>query len=167
MRELDVPFLDAEDPTAVRLRTEDQDEYLARGYALWTPHPWVALRLEYAYERLTTDGLTDQPKELDTHRVPLGLNFFHPSGFSAFLKTTYFNQHGRFVLNDLSVRSGRDDFWIFDVALSYRLPYRYGFIAAGVTNLFDKEFRYFDRDFKNPAIQPDRLFFTRLTIALP
>jgi outer membrane receptor for ferrienterochelin and colicin len=119
------------------------------------------------FERLTTEGLTDQPKELNTHRVPLAVSFFHPSGFSGFFRTTYFNQEGRFVLNDTSVRDGKDDFFILDVAVSYRLPFRYGFISAGVTNLLDKEFRYFDRDFKNPAIQPDRMFFTKITVALP
>jgi outer membrane receptor protein involved in Fe transport len=166
-RVLEVPFQDANDPTNIRLRIEQQDEYSARSYVYWAPHPWWAFRVEYAFEKLTTEGSTDQPKELNTHRLPLVVSFFHPSGFSAFLRGTYFNQYGRFVLNDTSIKDGSDSFAIFDAAVSYRLPYRYGFISAGVTNLLDKEFRYFDRDFKNPSIQPDRMFFTKITVALP
>jgi hypothetical protein len=119
------------------------------------------------FERFTTDGLADQPKELDTHRVPVGISFFHPSGLSASLKATYFNQDGTFVLNDESVRSGRDDFWTVDAGINYRLPKRYGFITIGATNLFDKAFNFFDRDLNNPSIQPDRTFFARVTLALP
>jgi outer membrane receptor protein involved in Fe transport len=120
------------------------------------------------FERFKSQGLTDQPEELNTHRVPLGISFFHPSGLSAGLKATYFNQDGRFVLlNTRDVRSGSDDFWTVDAAISYRLPKRYGFITVGATNLFDQKFKFFDRDARNPTIQPDRTFFGRITLALP
>ena len=33
-----------------------------------------------------------------------------------------------------------------DVAINYRLPKRYGFITVGATNLFDREFEFFDTD---------------------
>jgi hypothetical protein len=36
-----------------------------------------------------------------------------------------------------------------------------------VTNLFDEQFRFFDRDLNNPSIQPTRTFFARITLALP
>jgi tetratricopeptide (TPR) repeat protein len=152
---------------------EDMHEYLARNYIFWTPHPWWALTAEYTFERFKSQGLTDQPRELNTYRVPLGINFFHPSGLSAALKATYFNQDGRFVLlNRGGVRSGSDDFWTVDAAISYRLPKRYGFITVGATNLFDQKFKFFDRSTSNatiinPTIQPDRTFFTRITLALP
>jgi hypothetical protein len=35
--------------------------------------------------------------ELNTHRVPLGIGLFHPSGLSASLRTTYFHQAGEFL----------------------------------------------------------------------
>src|SRR2546425_4451454 len=79
----------------------------------------------------------------------------------------YFNQEGTFVLNNGNVRSGRDDFWVVDAGISYRLPQRYGFITVGASNLFDQAFRFFDRDLKNPSIQPDRMLFVRFTLALP
>ena len=142
-------------------------ENVARSYLFWTPLSWLALRTEYMFERFTTEGLSDQPKKLNTHRVPLGISLFHPSGFSASLKATYIHQDGNFVLNDESVRSGRDDFWTLDAGLSYRLPKRYGFITVGATNILDRKFKFFDRDLKNPSIQPNRMVFTKITLALP
>ncbi len=105
---------------------------------------------------------------MDTHRVPLGISFFHPSGVGASLRATYFNQNGEFEsIKTGDIRSGHDDFWTVDAGINYRLPKRYGFITVGVTNLFDKEFRFFDTDFNNPSIRPDRMFFGRVTLALP
>jgi hypothetical protein len=60
-----------------------------------------------------------------------------------------------------------EQFWTVDAALSYRLPRRMGFVAVGATNLTDKEFRYYDIDENNPTIQPKRMAFVRLTLALP
>ena len=101
--------------------------------------------------------------EIETHRVPVGINFFHPSGLSSSLTATYFNQDVKFE----DARSGNDDFWIVNAAINYRLPKRYGLITVGATNLFDKQFRYFDTDTANPIILPDRMFFARATLALP
>jgi outer membrane receptor protein involved in Fe transport len=82
---------------------------------------------------------------------------------------TYYNQDGTFerITGGGGVfQSGSDKFWLSDVALNYRLPKRYGFISAGVRNLFDEKFNYYDLDWKNPAIQPDRFFFGKITLAL-
>jgi hypothetical protein len=166
-RDVDVPFVDARDPARLRLRNEGQRESQWRAYLFWAPHPWWALRAEYIIERLKTRGLTSVPRELDTHRVPAGINFFHPSGLGASLNATYFDQDGTFVLNNGTIRTGQDDFWVVDAALNYRLPNRYGFITIGASNLLDKEFRFFDRDRKNPSIQPERFVFARFTLALP
>ncbi|MGZ8501034.1 MAG: TonB-dependent receptor domain-containing protein, partial [Candidatus Binatia bacterium] len=166
-RDIKVPFFDAEDPVNPSVKKESMHENVARSYLFWTPLSWLALRAEYMFERFTTEGLSDQPKKLNTHRVPLGISFFHPSGFSASLKTTYIYQNGNFVLNDESVRSGRDNFWTLDGGVSYRLPKRYGFITVGATNILDTKFKFFDRDLKNPSIQPNRMLFTKITLALP
>jgi hypothetical protein len=109
----------------------------------------------------------DGVKEMDTHRLPLGINFFHPSGLSASLTTTYYNQDGTFErLQTGMLETGSDTFWLTDVAISYRLPKRYGFITVGAKNVFDKEFKYYDLDWKNPAIQPASFFFGKITLAL-
>jgi outer membrane receptor protein involved in Fe transport len=106
--------------------------------------------------------------KLHTHRVPLGINLFDPSGVSASLTTTYWNQDGKFFrLTTGLEQSGRDDFWTVDAAINFRLPKRYGFISVGATNLFDKKFKYFNIDFDNPNIQPNRMVFGRITLALP
>ena len=170
-RDLDVPFLNfaansASPPTEIA----NWREYLGRLYLFWTPHDWLALRAEYQYEKLKRDlefpsGVTIAK----THRVPLGINFFHPSGIGASLTTTYFNQEGRFggLFTGNSIRQGSDDFWTVDAGITYRLPKRYGFVTVGAMNLFDKKFKYFDADLNNASIRPNRTLFTRITLALP
>jgi Flp pilus assembly protein TadD len=165
-RDLKVPATD-QDFNPIRV---DWEEGLARAYLFWTPHPWWALRAEYQYERVRRDEqLTDGIKSSNTQRVPLGVNFFHPSGFGAALLATYYHQNGDFesIKEAGLIQSGSDSFWNVDAAVSYRLPKRYGFLSLGVTNLFDKKFNYSDTDFKNPSIQPDRVVYFKATIALP
>ena len=147
----------------------DWEEYLGRAYLFWTPHDWLAFRAEYQYERFKRDEeLTDGLRKLDAHRVPLGINFFHPSGLSASLSGTYVYQDGRFErITTGTIEDGDDDFVLVDAAINYRLPKRYGFLTLGVTNLFDEEFEYFEVDFDNPSIQPDRVIFGKITLALP
>jgi tetratricopeptide (TPR) repeat protein len=172
-RDLTIPTLDfSVDPANPRTIKLDADEYLGRAYLLWTPHAWLALRAEYLLERFENDPLLttgfEEPKELTTHRVPLGLGFFHPSGMSASLAATYWNQRGEFLrLTEGVFQSGRDDFWTVDAAINYRVPKRYGFITVGATNLFDRKFKFYEVDFDNPRIQPDRTFFLRVTLAFP
>lgn len=163
-----IPFTDATTGITT-VKQKDWEEYLARPYFFWTPHEWLALSVEYQYERFRRSadfgfGL----KEADTHRVPLGLRFFHPSGLGFVLKTTYFHQDGQFQRRGgICCQSGESDFWVVDTALSYRLPKRYGFFTVGATNLFDREFRYQETDFNNSTIQPSRTIFARLTLAFP
>ncbi|MCA1851883.1 MAG: TonB-dependent receptor [Beggiatoa sp.] len=100
--------------------------------------------------------------------MPLGIGFFHPSGLSASLTATHWDQDGTFTFffdPSVPVRSGSDDFWTVDAAISYRLPKRYGLISVGATNLFDEEFNFFEVDFDNPTIQPTRTVFARVTLA--
>src|SRR5439155_9402249 len=132
VRELVAPFIGPENT----VEKEDTDEQLGRAYVFWTPHPWLALRAEYQIERFKSPAKHSQPAKVDTQKVPLGISFFHPSGFSAFVTVSYVNQAVR--LEELAGSlSGRSDFWLVDPAISYRLPQRYGFISVGATNLFD------------------------------
>ncbi|MEW6571833.1 MAG: TonB-dependent receptor [Nitrospirota bacterium] len=166
-RDLETPWLDQFGNSS----EVDWEESLIRAYLFWTPHAWLALKAEYQYERVEREEeLTDGVKEMDTHRVPLGINFFHPCGLSASVTTTYYNQDGEFerIIGGGGVfQTGKDDFWLVDAAINYRLPKRYGFITIGARNLFDEEFKYYDLDWENPSIQPERFFFARLTLALP
>ena len=86
-RDLDVSYSALPDPPAQpvpRVKTVDWDEYLGRVYLYWIPHEWWALRAEYQYEKFKRDedfglGL----KEVQTHKVPLGVSFTHPTGLIA------------------------------------------------------------------------------------
>jgi outer membrane receptor protein involved in Fe transport len=106
---------------------------------------------------------------VETYYVPLGINFFHPSGLSASLTGTYIHQDGHFEPAEAvrTFQEGQDSFWLLDTAIRYRFPKRYGFFTLGVANLTDKKFKYFDTDDKNPRIQPDRFFFANITLAIP
>ncbi|NIS75048.1 MAG: TonB-dependent receptor, partial [Deltaproteobacteria bacterium] len=99
-RDLDVPFLEFPPPPAPpvpQLGQVDWKEYLGRAYLFYTPHEWLSLSGEYLYEEFERDEeLTFGIVELKNHRVPLGINFFHPCGFTAKLKATYYDQEGVF-----------------------------------------------------------------------
>jgi tetratricopeptide (TPR) repeat protein len=167
-RDLTVPWTCVMNCAPVGAREADWEERLSRAYAFWTPHPWWALRAEYIFEQFKRDPefTGGAARDLDSHRAPLGVRFFHPSGVSAGLTTTYWNQKGDF--GDANMfQSGSEKFWTVDAALSYRLPGRKGFITAGATNLFDEEFRYLDTDERNPTIQPARMAFVRVSLTLP
>jgi tetratricopeptide (TPR) repeat protein len=156
------------DPTATSVTKTSQQENLARSYLFWAPRNWFSLRAEYQYERIIRDDArTDGILNMDTQRVPLGVNVFLPSGFSAKVTTTFYNQNGVFdpLFTDRS--PGQSDFWLVDTGLSYRLPKRYGFLTVGASNLFDEHFKYYDTDFNNTWIHPGRMVFGKVTLALP
>jgi hypothetical protein len=169
-RDLSVPVQSVVGGVADVVRS-DAVEDLGRLYAFWTPHPWLAASVEYLYERFTRDedfAIVVGYEKAVTHRIPLGLRFFHPSGFYAMVKQTYVDQSGKFLRRGAAqFQAGDDQFWLTDAAVGYRLPRRYGFVTVGATNLFDKEFRYQETDLRNLSLQPDRFFFARVTLALP
>ncbi|HHT9129426.1 MAG TPA: FecR domain-containing protein [Candidatus Brocadiaceae bacterium] len=161
-RELDVPILSG-DP--VIIEHKDWRERLARSYLYWTPHPWLATSAEFRYERFSRDGIggVEAFNRVGTYRLPLGLNFFHPSGFNANLLATFVDQAGEFGFMDFV--HGKDQFWIFDTSVGYRLPKRWGFVSAGVKNLFNEKFNFQDTDPATPTIIPERLFLARFTLS--
>ena len=167
-RDLEVPFV-AMTPSP-QSREADSTDKLFRAYLFWAPHQWLALTAEYMYENLDMDPqIAEGAREVKTHYVPLGINLFHPCGLGVGLRATYVDQKGLFDrrMNAGVFETGEDNFWVFDAAISYRLPKRYGFISAGVTNLFDKELNYYSADRDNPRYQPDRTFFAKVTLAFP
>ena len=167
-RKLDVPFIDGSTGVSV-VRGVDWKEQLVRAYLYWTPHPWFGLSTEYQYERFDREKeFVAGIRNVKTHRFPIGINFYHPSGFSAQLKATYINQEGRFQplgsLPDTFI-PGEDQFYIVDASISYRLPKRYGLITVGAKNLFNKSFKFQDTDPVSPSIQPKPLVFGKFTLA--
>ncbi|TFH32654.1 MAG: tetratricopeptide repeat protein, partial [Deltaproteobacteria bacterium] len=130
----------------------DWDESTFRAYGNWAPHQWVALNVGYQYVEINRDQQLDLGvSELKTQKVPLGFRFFHPSGLSAMVTETYYEQKGNFISSlGTDYVSDKDTFWLCDAAISYRLPQRYGMIILGAKNLFDQSFKYYDTDPFNP-----------------
>jgi outer membrane receptor protein involved in Fe transport len=162
-RDLDVAAVATSGEPGVR---GEAKEHQVRAYLLATPHRWLALRADYLFEHFDSEELTGLlPAKVDTHRLPLAISFFHPSGFAASVTATYVDQKGDFVKLSGEPQSGSDEFWTVDVSVNYRLPKRYGFFAVGAANLFNEEFNFFDIDLRNPSAQPTRRVYARLTLA--
>jgi tetratricopeptide (TPR) repeat protein len=147
----------------------DFDEEFARAYLNWAPHPWWALSGEYQYERFKRDPEFTSVElftNVTTHRWPVAVSFFHPSGISARLMATYVDQEGEF-LDPLTGAffSADDQFWVVDAAVQYRLPKRWGLITLEVKNLLDEQFSFQDTDPANPTIYPDRLIIGKVTLS--
>jgi len=153
--------------------TEDQDEQLYRLYANWTPTQRIALTSELGYDVFKNDQPDDPedalyPEKVRTFSVPLGANYFHPSGFFAGVLGSYVDQK---VKSSISAE-GEDNFFIVDVAVGYRFKKRLGVASLGVKNLFDTDFSYQDnsyREFSEDATTgpyfPKRLIMGRVTLS--
>jgi len=170
-RKLDVPFK----PSGILFTKNerfDRNERLARAYLYWAPNSWLSLSAEFQYERFFKRHpvFTDEFTRLRTHRVPLGVNFFHDSGFSLNLEPTYINQQGEFGkgFDNLLGKTQRmkDQFWILDGSIKYRLPNRHGIISIEGKNIFNKDFNFLDTDPANPQIYPESLILARFTLSL-
>jgi tetratricopeptide (TPR) repeat protein len=167
-RDLEVPFRLDIGQGIPQTREVHWKEYLARSYLYWTPHRWLATGAEYQFEQFDRDPqFAAGTAHVETHRVPIGINFFHPWGFRTRLRATYVDQEGRFqqLAGPGTLVPGRDRFWVVDAAVGYRLPKRWGLITLEMRNLFDEKFKFQDTDPANPVIQPGRLIFARLTLA--
>lgn len=167
-------LIDKFDPVTLAFATvsKDYEDRTGRAYLYWTPGVRVAMSAEYLYERQerSTDFAPDGIVKVTTHKVPLGIGYFHPLGVTARLKTTFHDQDGRFIrqLNGTNPDGdpGSDRFWIFDASLGYRLPKRWGILSLEARNLFDKSFRFQDTDRDNPLIQPERTVYLKVLLAI-
>jgi tetratricopeptide (TPR) repeat protein len=167
-RDLTVPY---QGPQGFDSTNWDAD--VGRAYLYWTPTRRVAASAEYLYEDFKRhQAFTGElpATQVHTQRVPLTVNYFHPLGYFTRLRTTYIDQQGEFtsgpgLATNAPTTDKNDQFWLVDASVGYRLPKRYGFISAGVSNLFDEKFNFVDTDPFNPQIIPDRFFFTRLTLS--
>jgi len=151
----------------------------------WTLNNAWSLGIDYSYNNydleksisaantniLSSDGVL----ELKTHKLPLSVSYFHPSGFSTELTTTYYDQEGKFIdTTGMTTQDGKDRGWVTDLALNYRFPKRLGSVSVGVKNLFDTDLLFEDRnsyDSANAALtaspsefSEERLFFGKISI---
>ena len=167
-RDLDVPYTRLT-ITGLVPAVSRWKEQLARAYLYWTPVAWLSVRGEYQYERFDRDlpnvGIEGFTKT-ETHRFPLGVNFFCPLGFTAGVKATYVDQEVDYEdQNTGTILAGCDDFWVFDASVGYRLPKRYGILSLEMKNVFDEDFRFQDTDPVSPRIYPERLIVGRFTVS--
>lgn len=164
-RELEVPRFGT---AGTKASFFDWEEWFRRAYLYWTPSPRTAVSVEYQNERFDRDISFNQGiVKLHTNRLPVGLGFFHPSGFTLRLLATHIDQAGDFSIpaDSGTVFSGKDNFWILDVEIDYRLKKRRGLLSVGVKNLFEREFNFHEVDFDNPTVNPGRLVFARFALA--
>lgn len=172
-RELKVPIdftdLTVFPPTTAPVRA-DWEEDSVRAYLFMTPSERLALSMEYQYQRLDRPFSpftgVEAVDETKAHKVPLGILFFTPSGWTLGLKATYVREdYESGTVGDTTTQDS--DFWLADAMVSYRLPQRRGFVAFGATNLFDRHFAYQQLDTANTEMQPARMVFGRVTLLLP
>jgi hypothetical protein len=142
------------------------------------PNDQFSLGLEYFYEKINQAGLAGLGifntnaysnlglfNSVETHRIPLTVNFFDTSGFSIKIKNSFVHQSGVFQnLNAQNTSDGVSDFFVSDLNLSYRIPNRHGMISVGVNNLFNNKFNYQNTDYNDVTITPGRLAFSKITL---
>jgi tetratricopeptide (TPR) repeat protein len=120
-------------------------EQLLRAHLYQVLHRTTTFTVEYTLVDHQDDSsaLGDRTDDSSlTHRVRLGLNYFHPRGWFAGAGGTWRHQ----TLDDFEpadgVLNGQRDFWIVDATIGYQFPKRTGYVALAFNNLFDQDFRY-------------------------
>lgn len=170
-RRLNVPIevLDFDLVEKVSVDKEDIGEDRVLAYLYWTPTSRTSLGLEYEHEKFDRSLDFTGPEQIvdvDTDRIRFMLGYHHRSGLRAALRPQWIHQDGEFVDRFDDPFSGEDRFWVLDASLGYRLPRHYGLITLGVSNAFDKAFRFQDTDPFETRIAPERTIFLRGTFNL-
>ena len=173
-RDLDAQIIDT---AADDAETVDHDEQTHRAYLHVTPTDRLALSAELILDRFEAEEsvLTQEdttPEDLETWSVPLGIRYFHPSGFFAGFTGTWVHQEvERDPANELGLEDGTDSFVVLDASVGYRLPRRIGIVSLEVDNLLDEGFHFQDDSFREfqdaPSIGPwipERRILARLTL---
>ena len=154
--------------------TEERKEQWHRLYLDWTPTFRLALHSELVYDRYSSEnGVATEaglPEKAVTWSLPVGLNYFDPSGFFTGLGVTYVDQEVRRSPMAMQA-SGDDQFVLVDASIGYRFAKRRGVASLAVKNLFDTEFKYQDdsyREFRDEPSTgpyfPERTFMARFAL---
>jgi hypothetical protein len=152
---IDIQDLSTMPPSSTTDDIKYDDKY-ANLWFNWALSSHWAFGLEYSYNHynlekdlkssttviLAPDGIL----KLETHRIPITISYYHPSGITSSLTTTYYDQNGKFVDIAGIKEEGEDQGLTADLTFSYRLPNRSGSVSLGVKNLFDKDIKYEDRN---------------------
>lgn len=164
-RDLEITFQDF----SLQYQSTGWDESTGRAYLFWTPNDWISASFEYGSSRYKRDPAFVGPDgimTLNTQKVPVGINFFHPLGAYLRVKATYVDQSGEFGNPVFGpTESDSDHFWVVDAVVGYRLPKRFGIVSLEAKNLFDQGFRYQDIDPSNPAFVPEQAILAKITLS--
>ncbi|MEE4240828.1 MAG: TonB-dependent receptor [Desulfopila sp.] len=166
-RLLDVPYPDFSPTFEILLEEDEWQEDIGSAYLYWTLSSRMALGLEYYYERYEHERFEgmQEIRRLTNHRIVPTVKFFHPCGVSTTLRAGYVNQKGDFGSRFLGYEEKDDEFWVFDLSLSYRLPKRYGILQLQVNNLFDEDFAYLDTDPAQSRLLQERQILASFTVS--
>jgi hypothetical protein len=134
----------------------DWDEKSYRAYVDWTPNPRIAAKLAYELEDFEASRRTSfLAPDTTTHIAEVGLRFYDPSGFFSHVDTMCINQR-TFSPLLFEPPAIRNDFWIVNAGVGYRLPKRLGILRLEVRNLLDENFNFqsggLSRLLKNPVL---------------
>ncbi len=167
VRELSVPFTQYDLFGNATSLEDDWQEQIGSAYIYWAPLSWLTVGLDYYYERYehdTWEGIQGI-ESLTTHRLKPQINFISSCGLNTRIEANYIDQEGSFGFNPFFTDDS-DQFWVFDLKLSYRMPNRRGIIAFEINNLFDEEFKYLDTDPNSSRFMPEQQLLLKITFAL-
>jgi Tfp pilus assembly protein PilF len=158
--------------SSLEAKFDNQDEWYHRAYAYWTPAARWGLSAEAIYDRYESNQPIDfeQPLKVKTLSFPVGVNYFHPSGYFGGVVVSHVDQKVR-RSSSATFAEGDSHFNVADLAVGYRMPRRQGIVSVSVQNLLDNNFDYQDdnyREFQDepstgPYI-PDRMIMGRVTL---
>ncbi len=160
-RELDVTYYNT--PTTSILET-DWREHIFKAYFYWAISPQWSSSIDYIYERFNRNTIFPREFEIaNTQRLPIKLVFSGNNKISASFTATNIKQGGLFKnITAASISKGKDEFWLYDFSLRYKLGRNTG-LSLSIKNLLDKDFQYQETDFNNPSILPDRTYNLQAT----
>lgn len=171
-RELDLPIQVQTPPPnpGFATTTTRVDESNARAYLYLVPSPQSAASVSYQYnlaeydENFAPYGF----RTLETHRFPFSASYFAQNSLSFGATATFVHQRRNFqdFLPPFGLSRDRDEFWVADAFMQYRLPDRWGVVRLEGRNLFDSSFKFQDVDPENPRIVPERLVLLKITASM-
>jgi tetratricopeptide (TPR) repeat protein len=172
-RDIEEPFISADQSEVVE---DDADEQLHQVYLYWTPLDELAFRVSFSYDKYEKESDdfsalvgNQEPLKVETISVPVGLTYFHPSGFFAGAGVTFVDQDVERL--EIFDNQGHDSFFVVDLGVGYRFPNRLGIASLQVQNLLDEGMEYQDDSFREfqeePSVGPyfpDRTILGRITL---
>jgi len=169
-REIDVDIIIA---NLLRFETLTFDESLYTWYLNTKLTKRWSLASKYIFEKTKrqfsqASALLDVPVRLETHILPLSLNYNSPKGFDVEITGSFVRQKITSVTSlTFDTQEESDPFFNVDVTLKYKLPNRVGEVSLGVKNLFDEQFNLEDRNIQNNDNIPraQRFYGERIILA--